>query len=94
MISKLIIDLSLKCKILSRIHRRKSIWPNDHECLDSTAKVQSIWKKKLVISLQLQTCSVKYTVVRVESKNTDLENIFSKDIFGKGLGFKICKKIL
>ena len=39
-------------------------------------------------------CSVKYTVFRVESKDTDLENIFSKDIFGKGLRSKICKKIL
>lgn len=54
MISKLIIDLSLKCKILSRKHRRKSIWPNDHEFLDSTPKGQSIWRKKLVISLKLQ----------------------------------------
>lgn len=38
--------------------------------------------------------SVKYTVIKVESKDTDLENIFSKDIFGKGLRSKICKKIL
>lgn len=36
--------------------------------------------------------SVKYTVIKVESKDTDLENIFSKDIFGKGLRSKICKK--
>lgn len=29
--------------------------------------------------------SVKYTVIRIESKDTDLEDIFFKDSFGKGL---------
>lgn len=37
--------------------------------------------------------SVKY-IIRIESKDTDLEDIFFKDSFGKGLGSKICKKIL
>lgn len=37
---------------------------------------------------------MKDTVIKIKSQVTDWENVFSKDIFDKGLGSNICKEIL